>query len=78
MGDHYNLPGNEHLMPENERDFAAKLNNRTGIAEQKAIIEELDKASYYIERNPNAKMLFLALTIKLYHIIADKSLILVA
>ncbi|HMF71309.1 MAG TPA: hypothetical protein VK616_07525 [Flavitalea sp.] len=78
MGDHYNLPGNEHLMPENEKDFAAKLNNRTGITEQKAIIEELDKASYYIERNANAKMLFLALTIKLYHIIADKSLILVA
>ena len=47
------------------------------IEQQQAIIEELDKASYYIERNAHAKMLFHALTIKLYHIIADKSLFLV-
>jgi DNA polymerase-3 subunit delta' len=46
------------------------------IEEQQAIVEELDKAAYYIERNANAKMLFHALTIRLYHIIADKSLIL--
>ena len=78
MNAYYDEPGNEHLMPANEKEFAAKLNNRAGIAEQKAIIEELDRASYYIERNANAKMLFLALTIKLYHIIADKSVILVA
>jgi DNA polymerase III subunit delta' len=78
MGEYYDLPANEHLMPPNEKDFAAKLNNRAGISEQQAIIEELDRASYYIERNANAKMLFLALTIKLYHIIADKSVILVA
>lgn len=63
--------------PPNELDFASRLNKIAGIAQQQAIIEELDKASYYIERNANAKMLFLALTIKLYHIIADKSLILV-
>lgn len=55
-----------------ERDFAGRLNKIAGIEQQKAIIEELDKASYYIERNANAKMLFHALTIKLYHIIQDK------
>jgi len=55
-----------------ERDFAQKLNKIAGIEQQQAIIEELDKASYYIERNANAKMLFHALTIKLYHIIQDK------
>ncbi|HMU45607.1 MAG TPA: hypothetical protein PKC72_04515 [Chitinophagaceae bacterium] len=55
-----------------ERDFAERLNKIAGIEQQKAIIEELDKASYYIERNANAKMLFHALTIKLYHIIQDK------
>ena len=38
---------------------------------------ELDKASYYIERNANGKMLFHALSIKLYHIISNNSLILV-
>jgi DNA polymerase III subunit delta' len=37
----------------------------------------LDKAAYYIERNANAKMLFHALTIRLYHIISNKSLILI-
>ena len=63
-------------IPENERDFALRLNKMAGIEQQRAMIEELDKASYYIERNANAKMLFHALTIRLYHIIADKSLIL--
>ncbi|MFM9908902.1 MAG: ATP-binding protein [Chitinophagaceae bacterium] len=59
-----------------EIDFAIRLNKIADIAQQQAIIEELDKASYYIERNANSKMLFQALTIKLYHIIADKSLFL--
>jgi len=31
---------------------------------------------YHIERNANAKILFHALTIRLYHIIRNKSLIL--
>lgn len=65
------------LLPEKERDFALRLNKMAGIEQQQAIIEELDRASYYIERNAHAKMLFHALTIKLYHIIADKSLFLV-
>lgn len=55
-----------------EQDFAGRLNKIAGFTQQQAIIEELDKASYYIERNANAKMLFHALTIKLYHIIAGK------
>jgi DNA polymerase-3 subunit delta' len=59
-------------IPEKERDFADRLNKIAGIEEQQAIIEELDKATYYIERNANAKILFHALTIKLYHIIRDK------
>jgi DNA polymerase-3 subunit delta' len=65
------------LLPDKERDFALRLNKLTDISQQQAIIEELDKASYYIERNAHAKMLFHALTLKLYHIIADKSLFLV-
>jgi len=59
-------------LPENEKDFADRLNRIADIGQQKAIIEELDKATYYIERNANAKILFHALTIKLYHIIQDK------
>lgn len=60
-----------------ELDFAVRLNKIAGIEQQQAIIEELDRASYYIERNANAKMLFHALTIKLYHIIQDKIVFLV-
>lgn len=59
-------------LPANEQDFALRLNKIAGFEQQQAIIEELDRATYYIERNANAKMLFHALTIKLYHIIADK------
>lgn len=55
-----------------EKDFAERLNKIAGIEQQQAIIEELDRASYYIERNAHSKMLFHALTIKLYHIIQDK------
>jgi DNA polymerase-3 subunit delta' len=67
---------NEHQVniPDNEKDFALRLNKIADISQQQAIIEELDKAAYYIERNAHAKMLFHALTIKLYHIIAHKTL----
>lgn len=61
-------------IPDNERDFAIRLNKIADISQQQAIIEELDKATYYIERNANAKMLFHALTIKLYHIIAHNKI----
>jgi len=64
-------------MADNERDFAMRLNKLCNIHQQEAIVHELDKASYYIERNANGKMLFHALSIKLYHIISNNSLILV-
>jgi DNA polymerase-3 subunit delta' len=63
-------------LPEKELDFATRLNRIAGIEQQEAIIGELDKAAYYIERNANAKILFHALTIKLYHIIQDKIVLL--
>ncbi len=66
----------QHIDPSNV-DFALRFNKLCNIAQQEAIAEELDKASYYIERNANAKMLFHALTIRLYHIISNKSLILI-
>ncbi len=64
--------GISYNISEKERDFAERLNKIAGIEQQEAIIEELDRASYYIERNAHGKMLFHALTIKLYHIIQDK------
>lgn len=59
--------------PHNEKDFAIRLNKITTLSQQSAIIEEIDKATYYIERNANAKMLFQALTFKLYHIITEQT-----
>jgi DNA polymerase III subunit delta' len=64
-------------QPTTVNDFASRLNKLCNLGQQEAIINELDKASYYIERNANAKMLFHALSIRLYHIINNKSLILV-
>ena len=69
-------PSNEQRPTNNEQDFALRLNKLCDIGQQEAIINELDKASYYIERNANAKMLFHALSIRLYHIINNNSLIL--
>ena len=60
------------MLPENEKDFAQRLNKIASVSQQEAIVEELDKASYYIERNANGKMLFQALSIKLFHIIQHK------
>ncbi|HEV8283582.1 MAG TPA: hypothetical protein VGQ09_04690 [Chitinophagaceae bacterium] len=74
----FKLMGENIYLPENEKDFANRLNRIADIAQQQAIIEELDKAAYYIERNANAKILFHALTIKLYHIIQDKIVFLVS
>jgi len=62
-------------VSDNEKDFADRLNKIADIAQQAAIIEALDNAIYYIERNANAKMLFHALTIKLYHIVAEKTVV---
>jgi DNA polymerase III subunit delta' len=70
------IMGNQLAMPEKERDFAQRLNKIASVSQQQVIIEELDKAIYYIERNANAKMLFHALTIKLCHIIQEKTLFL--
>ncbi len=62
-------------IPDGEKDFALRLNKIADIGQQKAIIQELDNAAYYIERNAHAKMLFHALTIKLYHILAERKLV---
>ena len=64
---------NSIYIPDNERDIARRINQIADISQQQAIIEELDRATYYIERNANAKMLFHALTIRLYHILAEKT-----
>ena len=68
----FRIMGDNIYLPDAEKDFANRLNRIAGISQQKAMIEELDKATHYIERNANPKIQFHALTIKLYHIIQDK------
>ncbi|HJU45198.1 MAG TPA: hypothetical protein VJ647_00365 [Chitinophagaceae bacterium] len=69
------IMGNMENIADKELDFAERLNKLIEIPQQQAIIEELDRAAYYIERNANAKMLFHALTIKLFHIIRENAMI---
>lgn len=54
-----------------EQDFAVRLNKATSLEQKEALSEELDKATYHIERNANAKILFHALTIKIFHIVKN-------
>ncbi|MBL0233634.1 MAG: hypothetical protein IPQ08_08205 [Chitinophagaceae bacterium] len=70
QGDSSRIP--DSIMPGNELDLAERLNKIAAMDQQEAIIKELDRASYYIERNAHGKMLFHALTIKLYHILQDR------
>lgn len=55
-----------------EKDFVLKFNRFASFDQLEIMITELNNAIYYIERNANAKILFHALTIKLYHIIVKK------
>ncbi len=58
-----------------EQDFVPKLNRAMTLEQQEAVAEELDKAAYYIERNANTKILFHALTIKIFHIVRNNVLV---
>jgi DNA polymerase III subunit delta' len=58
-------------MSPGEQDFVLRLNKAISLEQKEAIAEELDKATYYIERNANAKILFHALTIKIFHIVKN-------
>jgi DNA polymerase-3 subunit delta' len=69
--------GKQEHLHEQERDFTAKLNKLTAFQQQEAMIRELEQAIYYVERNANAKLLFMALTIKFSHLIKYNSLILI-
>lgn len=64
-------------VTEEEMDFAGRLLKLISTEQIEAMVTELNQSLYHIERNANAKILFMALTIKIYHIIRDKSVILV-
>lgn len=65
------LGTNSFAIAEAQKEFAQRLNKIASVSQQQAIVEELDKAAYYIERNANSKMLFQALTIKMFHILKN-------
>jgi DNA polymerase-3 subunit delta' len=62
---------------EQELDFAQRLLKLAATEQLEAMVKELNEAVYFVERNANPKILFMALTIKIYHIIRDKTVILV-
>ena len=74
----FKIMGSGITLTDKEKDFAQRISKIAGINQLQALIQELDAAIYSIERNANAKMLFHALTIKMYHIIQNKTLILTA
>lgn len=59
---------------EEEMDFAAKLNKLADLRQMESIMQLLDNACYYIERNANAKLLFHALSIRMQYIFKNKPL----
>ncbi len=61
---------------EEEAAMATKLNRILALEQLEALTREMDKNIYYIERNAHAKMLFHALTLKVYHVIQDKIVLL--
>jgi DNA polymerase-3 subunit delta' len=64
-------------VTEEEMDFAGRLLKLITTEQIEALVTELNQSLYHIERNAHAKILFMALTIKIYHIIKDKSVILI-
>ena len=58
-----------------EQEFITRLNKAMSIEQKEAVADELDKSTYYIERNANAKILFHALTIKVFHIVKNNVIV---
>ena len=73
---HVQISGDALPISEKEKDFALRINRIADLAKQEAMMKEVDAAIYHLERNANAKILFHALTIKLYHIIQDNIVLL--
>lgn len=74
---HLENTGTMKTASETEVDFAQRILKLASTPQLEIMVQELNTAMYSIERNAHAKMLFMALTIKIYHIIKDKSLILI-
>jgi DNA polymerase III subunit delta' len=65
-------------LPDSEKEFVQKLTKITPVDALEELAILLNEQIYHIERNANAKMLFHALIIRIYHIIANKNVILIS
>jgi DNA polymerase-3 subunit delta' len=59
-------------LPVQEAQFAERLNKIAGPSTLAALSELLEDATYYIERNANAKLLFHSISIKMREILNNK------
>lgn len=67
------LVGQSYLhLPEQEAEFAQRLNRIAGPSTLGALAGLLENATYYIERNANAKLLFHSLSIKMRFLLLEK------
>ncbi|WP_207533633.1 DNA polymerase III subunit [Desertivirga arenae] len=70
------LAGAEHLvhLPGNEKEFVVNFSKVLNSAKAEAIINELEKAHYHIERNANGKILFLDVSLQFIKILKFNTL----
>lgn len=70
------LSGAEELvhLPQAEKDFVKNFAQSAGSAKTEALFSELEKAHYHVERNANAKILFLDVSLQFVKILKFNSL----
>ena len=70
------LAGAEHLvhLPANEKEFVVNFSKVLNEAKAEAIVDELEKAHYHIERNANGKILFLDVSLQFIKILKFNTL----
>jgi len=70
------LAGAEHLvhLPANEKEFVVNFSKVLNAAKAEAIVDELEKAHYHIERNANGKILFLDVSLQFIKILKFNTL----
>lgn len=70
------LSGADNLvhLPGNEKEFVVNFSKTLNLAKAEAIIDELEKAHYHIERNANPKILFLDVSLQFIKILKFNTL----
>ena len=61
-------------LPASELDFVTKFSKQLDLAKAEALVNELDKAHYHIERNANPKILFLDVSLQFVKILKFNTL----